>query len=369
MAWQSQTLAELIARVEQDFSARFFGTSAPLRRSVLKVLARVWAAIVFLLTLLLEWIYRNSFVHLCDPDQVPLHGIPIGIYQTPSQFASGPVKATGTIGETVDQGTIIQDIDGNLEYETVQDYDFDENGEAVLEITSLDGGTEYNQLADTIMEFQSSNPNWDTEVVVQEDGLAGGDDQEDLEDERARILYKKQNPPQGGADADYVQRVTALPNITQAWVLGGYPQANNVQVVLADYDKVELTPPQPPTVADADVERAQESITDPTWKPVTAVPIASSCIPANVVVGARIRPNTSQNRDAANREIRALFIQTGTPNKSIPDETITAAITKVYSIEAAELDQLLQDDVPVEAVTLGFKGVAWLSGSTYGDLV
>jgi uncharacterized phage protein gp47/JayE len=373
MAWQSQTLPELIQRVEQDFSARFFGTSAPLRRSVLKVLARVWAAIVFLLTLFLEWIYRNGFLHLCDPDQVPLHCTPIGIYQTSAQFADGFVAGTGTPSEIIDQGTVIQDTDGTVQYETVEDVEIDTEGEFTVQITSQDGGAQYNQEIGTVLQFQSSDPGYDTEVTVIDDGngngIAGGDDLEDLEDTRDRGLYKKQNPPQGGAEADYVIWATSRPNVTAAYITEGYPQANNVQVVVADYDKTQATPPSPPTVSPADVQRVQDYITDPQRKPLTSVPIASSVIPSGVTMTAAIRPNTPANREAATKEVRSLFVATGIPHSVIPDETILATIARTYGIEAVELPALLQEGVQTDRISLGFQGVAWLDGITFQDLV
>lgn len=367
MAWNSQTLTELIQRVEQDFSARFFGTSAPLRRSVLKVLARVWAAIVFLLTLLLEWIYRNSFAHLCDPDQVPIHGIPIGIYRTAASYSTGFVLITGTPGEPIPQGEIIQDTTGDLQYQTIQDYEIDTEGEVIAQITALLGGADYNQAEDTILEFQSAAPGWDTEVTVQENGIAGGDDLEDLEDLRDRVLFKKQNPPQGGANADYQIWATSQPNVTAAYITEGFPQANSVQVVVADFDKIDQG--LPPTVGATDVQRVDEYINDPARKPLTSVPTASSVVESLINVQARIRPNTSANREAATKEIKALFVRSGIPHGVIPDETILATIARAYGIEAVELVELRQDGTITDLITLGYQGVAWLDSATYTDLV
>ena len=142
-----------------------------------------------------------------------------------------------------------------------------------------------------------------------------------------------------------------------------------VQVVVADYDKTEATPPAPPTVDDADVQRVQDYITDPVRKPLTSAPVTSSVIPSLVTVKARIRPNTSTNREAATKELRSLFVASGIPGGVIPDETILATIARTYGIEAVELAELLQDGEATEAITLGYQGVAWLSSATFEDLV
>lgn len=369
MAWNSPTLKELIDRVEQDFSAKFFGVSALLRKSVLKSLAGIWAAIVWLNNLFIEWYYRNTFAHLCDPDQVKVHGNEIGVYEQAAAFARGPVKVTGGLeGEVVPQGEIINNADGDLEYQVIDDYELDENGEAIIYITSLEGGARYNQIAGDFLQFQNTQ-DWDTDVKIQEPGIEGGDDQEEPEPHRERVLYKKRNPPQGGAESDYVIRVTALPNITDAFITEAFPQANNVQVVLADYDKVNLTPPQPPIVADTDVALAQQELNSPGWRPLTSIPVASSNIPSNIEVIARINPNTKDNRTAAVKEIQSLFVRSGIPHGRIPRDTILGTINRAANIGEVQLDSLKQDGVETEVITLGYQQTAWLSGYSFDQLV
>lgn len=367
MAWQSQTLLELIQRVEQDFSSRFFGQSGQLRRSSLKILARVWAGLVFLTTLLLEWIYRNGFAHLCDSDQVPYHGIPIGVYQKAGATASGNVAGTGTPGATIFQGEIIQTVGGDFEYQTTDEVEIDENGEFTVEITSLDIGSDYNRDEAEILEFQTTTGVRDDELVVQSGGIQGADDIEDLEDLRARILYKKRNPPQGGAESDYVIKATSYPNVTQAYIREGIPQVNNVQVVLADYDKVEASD-SPPIVAQADVDRVQDGLTDPDWKPLTSQPVASSCIISNVTVKARIRPYSSQLKESVVKNLKSLMVYNGVPDSTISDGTVAATILRTYGITEIQLDDLIQDGVPTDTLVFGWQNVGWLESSDISEL-
>ena len=78
MAWNRPTLAELIARVESDFSTKFFGTAAALRRGVLRVLARVWAGGVYLLHLYPAGKNDQGFAYLAGADQLDCHGQGVG---------------------------------------------------------------------------------------------------------------------------------------------------------------------------------------------------------------------------------------------------------------------------------------------------
>ena len=47
--------------------------------------------------------------------------------------------------------------------------------------------------------------------------VTGGTDAETDDQLRARILHRIQNPPMGGAQADYVTWALAVPGVTRAW--------------------------------------------------------------------------------------------------------------------------------------------------------
>ena len=47
--------------------------------------------------------------------------------------------------------------------------------------------------------------------------MTGGVEAENDDDLRARILQRIQNPPMGGAQADYVTWALAVPGVTRAW--------------------------------------------------------------------------------------------------------------------------------------------------------
>ena len=85
--------------------------------------------------------------------------------------------------------------------------------------------------------------------------LTGGTDTETDEQLRARILHRIQNPPMGGAAADYVAWALAVPGVTRAWAApeqgvgtitvrflmddlradnDGWPEPDDIQAV-ADY--------------------------------------------------------------------------------------------------------------------------------------
>ncbi|WP_181946512.1 baseplate J/gp47 family protein, partial [Klebsiella pneumoniae] len=53
--------------------------------------------------------------------------------------------------------------------------------------------------------------------VVADAGISGGADVESVAELLTRLLYRKRNPPTGGALHDYVIWATELPGISRAW--------------------------------------------------------------------------------------------------------------------------------------------------------
>ena len=65
------------------------------------------------------------------------------------------------------------------------------------------------------MSLNPSIPGVDTATLL--GGMTGGSDQETDDQLRERILFRIQNPPMGGDQADYVAWALAVPGVTRAW--------------------------------------------------------------------------------------------------------------------------------------------------------
>ena len=64
MAWERPSLSSLHERIARDFSGRLLDGSTLLRRSVLAVLAKVWAGACHMLHSVLAWLYLNIFTKI-----------------------------------------------------------------------------------------------------------------------------------------------------------------------------------------------------------------------------------------------------------------------------------------------------------------
>lgn len=365
MSWTSPTLSELISRVESDLNTKFFGTAATLRRSVLKVLARVWAGVVYPLHLFLFWIYAQAFAHLADGDQLDRHGQEIGVFRKPATFANGLVIFPGATGVVIPQGTLIQTVSDRVEYQTTQDVTL--TGPTLVSVTAIVAGSAGNQESGVPLELVSPIVGVDT--VRTSGAISEGAEIEGDEEYRARILYKKRNPPQGGADADYVIWATSVSPVTDCWVFPQYPEANSVTLRVANYNTT------PPVLSPSEVQDVVDYVTDRSRKPVTAdVRVASVQVSA-IVVRAKIRPYNTATMAAADTELRDLFSaraksqgEPGTPGTTIARSQVQNAISSATGVTGATITEILQEGVVVTDITLTINQVANLSGSSYTEL-
>lgn len=364
MAWNRPTLAELIARVESDFSTKFFGTAAALRRGVLRVLARVWAGVVYLLHLYQAWKYDQGFAHLADDDQLDRHGQEVGVYRKAPTYASGVVLFTGTEGSPIEQGTLVQ-TSAQVEYQTTADAVVEFGGTVSVTITALVAGVAGNLDAGSTVSLVTPLPGIDPDATTAA-GISGGSDLEGPEDYRARILYKKRNPPQGGADADYVIWATAVAPVTDAWVFPNFPEANSVTVRVANYNT------SPPVLTTDEVAGVLAYLTDRTRKPVTADVRVASVQPSAVAVAAQLRPLNASTQAAATAELENLFSahgrdagDPGAPGTTIARSQIQDAIAGATGVTGVRLVLVTQDGATVEDVAFTLNQVGVLASSTY----
>ena len=199
-----------------------------------------------------EWLDRHGAIWLVNSDGT------IGRKQ--ATFASGSATFTGVDGAVVPIGT---QLTGNVGYETTADITIG-TGPSEAPVRALDPGSDGNLDQGFSLSLATSVVGVDGIATVVE--MTGGVDTESDDDLRARILHRIQNPPMGGAVADYVTWALAVPGVTRAWAApeqgvgtitvrflmdelraddDGWPQPQDVQAV-ADYiDKM-----RPVTVKD-----------------------------------------------------------------------------------------------------------------------
>ena len=374
MAWTRPSLQDLTSRIENDINVRFFTTTGPLRRSALKVLARVFAGGLYVVLLFVSWIFDQAFAHLADGDQLDRHGQGVGVFRKPAAYAKGSVVVSGVPGTNIPQGTLFSTVtvDNGVattwEYETTEFVTIAGGGTVTVIVSAVLPGVGGNQPVGTVLEIVTPIADVDPTCTVTT-AIADGADQEGDDPYRRRVLFRKHNPPQGGADSDYVIWATSVSGVSDAWAFPNYPEANSVSVRIANFQA------SPPVCSSAVVANVLAYLTDRTRRPVTADVRVQSVSMVDITVSAQIRPNTASSRASVIAEIEAALSaegrakgDPGAPGTTISLSRLQSAMASASGVDAAEIVSVTQAGASVTEISLDINHIARLTGTTFAAL-
>lgn len=327
MAFSRPTLAELVARIREDLRTRMELSggalvAAVLRRAVVHISATVWAGAVHMLHGHLDWIYRQAFPTLSERDALIEYAKRFGdLAPKAATFASGTVTATGTSG-TIPEGQALRRSDGERFEVTVGDAI--DGGTATVTVEAVNPGALGNTDAGFVLTFESPISGVDSDATVAAGGLTGGNDEEDTEDFRARVLDREREPPQGGADHDYVAWALEVAGVTRAWVYP-YEDASGNQGVLGTVtvrfvrdDDASLIPDAGEVAAvQAKLDEERPVTAEVTAKAPTTLPIDFEI---DLTIGAGLDPATVQGEVTA--ELEDLLLNQAAPGDGLGQGTI-----------------------------------------------
>ena len=336
MPFSRPTLTEIVARVQTDIETRVTGGESLLRRSVLKVLARVLAGAIHLLYSYLGFQAEQLFASTADVEGLEKIADEYGINRGDAVSAIGIASATGTNGTTIPVDTELQSSDGQL-YTVDTEIDIGVGGTAELDLTAAEGGDDGNQDSGTILSFVSPISGVGSEATVNSDGLAGGVDEETDDRLRARVLRRRQFPPYGGAEIDYINWMLEYPGVTRAWTTLKYQGPGTVGCYFVMDDAVSYIPSDAilTLVRAYLVEHSDPATGRIVGIPVTAEPglfvLALTEQVMNFNVG--VFPNTTAIQIAIDAELTDLILQKGGPGETIYVSDIQSALSTVPDLE------------------------------------
>ncbi|MFW1504105.1 baseplate J/gp47 family protein, partial [Vibrio parahaemolyticus] len=84
------------------------------------------------------------------------------------------------------------------------------------------------------------------------DGITGGADVESVSSVLERLLFRKRNPPMGGAVHDYVAWCREVPGVTRAWAEDSYQGPATVGYAFVFDDRIDILPTYQDQVAMTD---------------------------------------------------------------------------------------------------------------------
>jgi len=374
MSYESPSLKDLILSAENGLSVAFYGSTTTLRKTSLKVIAKVFGGVTFLLSLFLREIYKNTFISTCDISKLEAFGSDFGLPHKAAGYARGKVTVSGSVGSVMPAETVFVDDDTGLEYETVVDVTIPDSGCCDISVIATAFGAESNLDAGASLSYRDSAPTGifdDDTVVVSTDGIKGGVSYtvivggateywgETAEAYRRRLLSRRQNAPQGGADADYIGWALRFPVVARCFILANYPSTAAVTCVLVGNDGDE-------SINADSLNEITAYMTDDVRRPITADVIVKSCVPVPLSFCVALSPNTQTVRDSA-RSALSLMLKSFAPGSVLSCAGLTVSlkslsiandvsITAINGQSAVTLDKSLAH-IPV--VSTGSDAFTW----------
>lgn len=337
MPFERPSIETIKERIEKGIEARLFGKIALLRNAVLRVLARVFAGAIHGNYGYLEWLSQQLFVTKAEGKYLDNpHGIMWGVQRRPGSFASGSVRFYGNNGTVIPADTRLQN-EAGVEYGTTAIATIT-GGVVTVNIQAIESGVAGNFIRpepSAIIYLQMISPISGVDDTIEVIGdLTGGEDTEDDETYRARILQRIQTIPTGGSAADYVRWATSYPGVARAWC---YPLSDGPGTVVTVI-----------TAAGADPVPSSQLLTDvqgyiADLKPVTATHRVASIEnqynapgKTDINFGIRITPLSADLQIQIQENLRSLFLP-HRPGTVIPISQIRGAIANSgvvdYSID------------------------------------
>ncbi|ENO4039218.1 baseplate J/gp47 family protein [Escherichia coli] len=225
MPFERPGLSELREKSRSRVTGQLEKVGGLLRFSTLGILADAVAGMTHLHYGYLDWIAQQCTPATATGEYLAAWGALKGIIRKAAEAAAcEEVQFTGTPGSTVSAGAALNRADG-YQYTLDAEVSIDSDGCGTGSITAVlpdptdditGGGDDGNADPGTTLTPDVTWSGIDSTVTMVT-AATGGSDIEEEEAFRQRVLYAYQNPPQGGAAADYVQWALEVPGVTRAW--------------------------------------------------------------------------------------------------------------------------------------------------------
>lgn len=354
MPFERPSPSEIMQRLQAEMDAALPGADARLRHSVENVLARMITMSAHEMHGFLQWMARQIHPATADMEFLEFrHAELRGITRKPATTASGEVILTGVNGTIVEAGSIFKRAD-DAEYVLDADVTI-AGGTGTGTVTASEAGADGNAVAESKLTLTSPVGGVQSVGLVGVDGLTGGNDIEDDDSLRARVIRRWQQPPQGGAKHDYVDWALEVPGVTRAW---SYPLQlgdGTVQLIFVMDNKEDTIIPTAPEVA-----TVQDYIDEK--RPATADVFVSAPTPVALDFEVHLNPNTAAIQAAVTAELQDFIRREAEPG----GELFLSRISEAISAASGEFAHVLVS--PAANVVTAFGEISVLGDITFEAL-
>jgi uncharacterized phage protein gp47/JayE len=220
MPYARKTLSQLRAEVAQDITSALPGSDALLRFSNLKIVADAQANLANLHYGYLDWIAKQSNPFTATDEFLEAWAALKDVFRKSATSASGYITFPAITGTMIPVGTGIVRGDG-ITYTSTSSITAGSGGlitvpaTADADPTGLTGAFG-DSTVNTAMTLGAAIAGIQSNGYVST-AFTGGADLESDDSLRSRMLQAYQNPPQGGAQSDYITWALQVAGVTRAW--------------------------------------------------------------------------------------------------------------------------------------------------------
>lgn len=324
MPYTRPTLATINTRIDGDITAAVSTTSPLLPRSVLRVLAKVFAAAIHLLYGYAQWMSRQIFPDTADADNLEKWCSVWNVSRVQATYAAFDITVTGVDDSIIPAGTRWVSTD-RIEYESSIDATIS-SGTATVSVVSITPGEIGNVLDGQIINLTSPVSGVVSDATVSSTPVDGIDAETD-ESLLARLRARIQMPPHGGSENDYVTWAKENPmyRVTRAWAYENWGGPGNVGVTfLMDGEADPI--PTAPAIASVAAYIA-------TRRPLCATVDVFAPTPVVVDFTIALTPNTGAVKVAVQDALAAHLAEAGYPDATLYLSKINEAISSAAGEE------------------------------------
>jgi uncharacterized phage protein gp47/JayE len=327
VAFQRPSLLDIIERIKADVEAKLTEGQKTLRKSAIAIVSRAMAAAAHLCHGHLEWVSRQIMPDTADLENLKRWASIWGVQQQPATYSQGPITITGQAGQVIDALSILLRGDGRR-YILDAQVTIGGGGTVAGSITAEEPGADGDAEIGIPLSLETPNSSV-TSIVVASPGLDLGTDEETPESLLERLLERIQEPPLGGAAADYERWAKEVPGVGQAWCYPANQGPGTVGLAFTTDD------PDDPIPSPSLVEEVQDYID--LIRPVTADFTAFAPIAEDLDFTIELLPDSPEVRAAVEQELKDLLQRESEPGGTI----LISHIREAISIAAGEADHVL----------------------------
>lgn len=302
----------------------------------------------------LRWWGDQYMPDTAEREHLVRHASIWGVYKRPATLAVGYVQLAGVAGTVIPAELQLRTPAGGL-VQTTSGAILDGNGEATVLVEATEGGAAGNASGGLALPLVTTLAGLDPQSgSLDEDGLAGGADEEDDVSLLARLLKVIREPGHGGAAFDYPKWVLEAFAAAKVKTIPGWVGPGSVGVVIA---MGTAAAPRVPIEAEIDAIAAYlEGL-----RPVTAEVHVVGYLPVVQPFTIELTPDTVANRAAVVAALSDHFAREAQIGEIMPLSRISESISAASGEYAHKLTVPAYDIEPLsrELVTLG--AITWVA--------